>query len=187
MSQIYFDVFDAISFAVKYLQGREDRPMRPLIMDAFALAGLAESEDEFIAALLFFTCGKSQKARHRLSSLPIDKEIREILYIITLHTDDFIPDPFGYRIDLIKRRTESSTSDERYIGFVGLTVFSRHVAIRERQLLLDIAYYQKKEKSVKMENIIRNLKSSLEGVRSEKNRLIHAFGEDCYKRLTSCY
>ena len=176
MNTNYFDVFDAISFAVKYLKDRDGRTMRPLIMDAFALAGPASNEDEFIVSLLFYSCEKSGKARSRLESLPLERHIRMAVQMLQLNTSDHIPNPFQHRIDLLRIRCNSANKSDSLAGYLAVSVFCRHISLCESQIKDDIHYYEQKPQTPKTEQAIKNLKSRLEGIRSEKRCLLDYFG-----------
>ena len=184
MSAEYFDVFDAISFATRYLKDREERVMRPMIMDALALAGQAEDEDEFVVSLLFYVSSHSAAAASRIEKLPLDDEVRRAVRALEFNMDDHIPDPFHHRVQRIKDLTQSENASHRMSGFWALSVYCRYLVLHERLIKQDIRYYEGKEPTPQVENKLESLKSSLRGMQSIKRAAVHAFGDD-FKKSTS--
>lgn len=184
MNKDYFDVFDAIAFAVRYLKDREERVMRPLIMDAFALAGQADDEDEFVVSILFYALCHSRAAAGRIEKLPLDDEVRRAVRALEFNTDDHIPDPFRHRIERIHELTQSQDANVRMSGFWALSVYSRFVVLQERLLKADIDYYNGKDPTPEVERKLACLKGSLRSVQSVKRMAQHIFGDD-FRRYTS--
>lgn len=184
MIKDYFDVFAAISFAVHYLKDREERVMRPLIMDALALAGQADDEDEFVVSILFYTLSHSRAAADRIEKLPLDDEVRRAVRVLEFNTDDHIPDPFRHRIERIRDLTQSQDANVRMSGFWALSVYCRYLLLTERLITQDINYYYGKEPTPEIESKLENLRGSLSSVKSVKRMAQHIFGDD-FRRHTS--